>query len=508
MTTNSIRGTLPHRGGLLFGAALGLAFASQVWAATVAVDAGTKYQTIRGFGASTAWGSSMSATDADLLWSTTTGAGLSLHRIHIDPSNGSSSELPIAKLAVARNVTVWATPWTPPAADKSNNNNVMGTLTNASAFATYLTGFVKKMKDNGVPIYAVSAQNEPDANVTYESCVYDGSTMAKWVGKTMGPAFAGSGVKVMGPETQNWYGFATFWPILKADADFMKYTDIIATHEYGGSVKAYPEIQTAGKEFWETEIYDTDGTADVGMGSGLRVAKLIHEAMTIANMSAWHYWWVYPSSTDNGALWDKSSNKAAKRLWVMGNFSRFARPGYVRISATTAPTSGVTISAYLGTADNRIVIVAINTNTSATSQAFTLSGASATTATPWVTNDAQSLVSQAAVTISGNGFTYSLPAKSVTSLVIPLTGTGIVSDGQHGGRSLQISRDHGMIVVGLDSRESGTLELRAPDGKLLQARDIPAGATQAMVSAPERTGLAIVTIHQAGVQTSQTIFQP
>ena len=112
---------------------------AQTQGATAAIDVGTKYQTIRGFGASTAWGSSFSsAGDPDLLWSTTKGAGLSLHRIRIDPSSGSTSELAIAQKAVSYGVTVWATPWTPPAADKSNNNTVMGNLTNPSAYATYL----------------------------------------------------------------------------------------------------------------------------------------------------------------------------------------------------------------------------------------------------------------------------------------------------------------------------------------------------------------------------------
>ncbi len=63
------------------------------------------------------------------------------------------------------------------------------------------------MKANGVPIFAVSAQNEPDATVDYESCKFDGASMAKWVGKSMGPAFAGTGVKVMASENQNWDGF-------------------------------------------------------------------------------------------------------------------------------------------------------------------------------------------------------------------------------------------------------------------------------------------------------------
>ena len=161
------------------GILLALLATAQTQGATAIIDVGTKYQTIRGFGASTAWGSSFSsAQDPDLLWSKYSGAGLSLHRIRIDPSSGNTSELAIAQKAVTYGVSVWATPWTPPAADKSNNNTVMGTLTNPSAYATYLVNFAKTMKSKGVPLYAVSAQNEPDANVDYESCVYTGATMA------------------------------------------------------------------------------------------------------------------------------------------------------------------------------------------------------------------------------------------------------------------------------------------------------------------------------------------
>ena len=461
--------------------AIGLALAPCVRGATITVDAGTKYQKISGFGASTAWGSSMSAADADLLWSTTSGAGLSLHRIHIDPSNGSTSELPIAKLAVARNVTVWASPWTPPAADKSNNNNVMGTLTNPSAFATYLTGFVKKMKDNGVPIYAVSAQNEPDASVTYESCVYDGASMATWVGGTMGPAFAGTGVKVMGPETQNWCGLQKFWPVLKANANFMKYADIIATHEYGCSVTAYPDILAAGKEFWETEIYDTQGPADPGMGSGLRTAKLIHEAMTIASMSAWHFWWVYPGTNDNGALWDYNSKTPSKRMWVMGNYSRFVRPGFMRISATGTPASGVSISAYSSDKDGKLVIVAINTNSSATSQDFKVSGANPTAMTPWITDDSRSLVSGAAANVTGNAFSYSLPSKSVTTLVLDFKSTSVV------GRSvaaLTMARISTGFRIELPSAESGRAQLVGLDGRIVASVNFPAGTASLDLVSP------------------------
>jgi glucuronoarabinoxylan endo-1,4-beta-xylanase len=393
---------------------------SQIVGATVTVDVNTKYQTISGFGASTAWASSMSATDADLLWSTTTGAGLSLHRIRI--GGGSTSETSIAKLAVARGVKVWAAPWEVKSSDISGNPPK---LINAQDWANTLVSFLTNMKNQGVPIYALSAENEPDSKGLNSTTWYTADEMATWVGNTLGPALAATDTKLMAPETMNFCGLSTYLPALQNNANAWKYTSIIATHEYGCSPKAYPQIAQAGKEFWETEIYDTDGNEDAGMGSALRTYKVIHEALTIANMNAWHFWWVYPCCNDNGALWDKATNKPSKRLWVMGNYSRFVRPGYVRVSATAAPTSGVTLTAYFSSKDNKVVIVAANTNSSATSQAFSLSNASATKVTPWVTDNSSSLAAGSAITPSANSFTYSLPAQSVTSLVVDIAGTSV-----------------------------------------------------------------------------------
>jgi glucuronoarabinoxylan endo-1,4-beta-xylanase len=380
----------------------------------VTVNLSSLQQKISGFGASTAWSSTMSAADAATLWSTTSGAGLSLHRIRIDYTNGQTSETSIAKLAVGYGVTVWATPWTPPVADKSNNSAVEGTLTNAQAYATFLTGFVTYMKGQGVNIFAVSAGNEPDANVTYESCVYTGATMDSFITSAIGPAFAGTGVKVMAPETQNWCSFPSFEPTLVKNS----YVSIIATHEYGCSPMAYPDIAQAGKELWETEIYDTaNNTADPGMGSALRVAKLINDAMTIANMNAWHYWWVYPSSADNGALWDKNSGQPAKRLWIEGNYARFVRPGFQRVGTTGTAPSGVLLSAYTNPADGAVAIVAINNNTGSTPISFFISGGAPCSLTPWVTSSTDSLASKTAVSVSGSRVSFTLGAQSITTLV-------------------------------------------------------------------------------------------
>lgn len=496
-----------------------LGLVASAYSAGISIDPGTKYQTMRGFGASTAWGSSMSAADADLLWSTTTGAGLSLHRIRIAPDQ-TTSETNIAKLAIARGATIWATPWTPASSMKAGEKktNVMGLLVKHQEYADKLLAFVKNMKNSGVPIYAISAQNEPDASVDYESCKINPDSMALWVGKYLGPTFAGSGVKVMSPESQNWYGLANYWPKLKASADAMKYMDIVATHEYGGNVQtaasAVAEIKTSGKDFWETEIYDMNGTADVGMGSALRVYALIHEALTAANMNAWHYWWVYPSTTDNGALWDKATNKATKRLWVMGNYSRFVRPGYVRIGATASPATGVTASAYLGGADEKIVIVAANTNSSASTQSFTITGRGSTKVTPWVTDDSRSLVSLPSITpalplsypVPSSSFSFDLPPKSVTTLVVELMSTSVHRPGSVAS-SFRLVPVSGGCKVMLASREPGVVELRTLSGKVVESRAIEEGRSEIFLPVRSDAGVRIVRVVQGASDRSERFLQ-
>lgn len=387
----------------------------------VLVDPGTYHQRIAGFGASSAWaGGYKNASDPTDLFSTTSGAGLSLFRVRIQPSppgTTSNGEIQMALTAQKLGATVWATPWTPPPADKSNNNLVEGTLTNPSAWAATLASYVSTMKAAGINLYAVSSQNEPDANVTYESCVYTGPTIATFVGTSLGPALGPTGVKLMTPETQNWFGFATFEPALEANAAAWAATQIVATHEYGGNPAAYPHIQAAGKEFWETEWF-VQGTEDATMTNGLVVANEIYQALTIASMSAWHYWWIYPSTTDNGALWDMTANTWAKRMWVLGNFSRWARPGYFRVDvAGSKPPANVSVIAFQNPADGTLSIVAINGGAATTVPIFVKGSSWPSGVVPWITSASDNLAIGPTIALAAGSFSAPLSAQSVTTFV-------------------------------------------------------------------------------------------
>ena len=128
----------------------------------VNVDFNDVRQRIDGFGASDAWNPALTDAQADLLFSPTSGIGLSILRVGIDENGDDMSSYSNATKAAARGAIVWAAPWSAPAAWKNN-----GSITNGGqllparydAWATTLAGFAAKLQQNaGVPLFGLSVQ--------------------------------------------------------------------------------------------------------------------------------------------------------------------------------------------------------------------------------------------------------------------------------------------------------------------------------------------------------------
>jgi hypothetical protein len=110
-----------------------------------------------------------------------------------------------------------------------------------------------------------------------------------------------------------------------------------------------------------------------------------------------------------------SLGNPTKRMYALGNFSRFVRPGFNRIGVSNnAPTY---ISAYKDPANGHFAIVAINPEPGDYVQTFNLAGFATPTVTPWVTSGTLSLANQAAIAVTNSTFTYDLPALSVVTFV-------------------------------------------------------------------------------------------
>jgi glucuronoarabinoxylan endo-1,4-beta-xylanase len=394
-----------------------------------AVDLTQTYQRIDGFGASSAWtGSNIPDAMADLFFSPETGIGLSLLRIQIKPE-GNTLELPTAQKAAARGAKVWAAPWSPPGEWKTNGMAKNGGSLlddHRQDWANRLATFVSSMTSAGVPLLALSAQNEPNyQNAGWETCIYSPGQLVVFIRDFLGPALAAQGqtVPVMAPETQGWDKFKQYADPLFADPATVPMLGPIATHHYAGTPYAYEPALAAGKVTWETEV--SDGAPydpnEAPIDSGLRTAAMIHDDLVQGGVSAWHYWWLMPQSGSGNSALANDTTKLALRAWVFGNWSRFVRPGFARVAVTPLPQTYVYVSAFADQASHRLVVVAINQGYADLPQDFTIAGGTATEVTPWVTSGTQQLAAQAAVPVAGGVFTATLPARSVTSFVATVT---------------------------------------------------------------------------------------
>jgi glucuronoarabinoxylan endo-1,4-beta-xylanase len=153
------------------------------------------------------------------------------------------------------------------------------------------------------------------------------------------------------------------------------------------------------------------------MASALEMAVNMHQFLTTASVSAYEWWELaYDSSSGNFGLTDQSYNPT-KRFWATGNWSKFVRPGWVRIDATASPQSGVYVTAFENQSSGSFAIVAVNTTGNSVSQPFSLTGLSAGSVTPYITDANNNLANQASVPVSSGSFTSTLTASSVTTFV-------------------------------------------------------------------------------------------
>ena len=105
------------------------------------------------------------------------------------------------------------------------------------------------------------------------------------------------------------------------------------------------------------------------------------------------------------------------RAYVLGNWSRFVRPGFVRVAATPESQQYLYLSAFHDPASGRVVVVAVNQKYNDLQQEFTIAGGTVTELTPWLTAEGTNLQAQGAVSVVDGKFTAVLPARSVTTFV-------------------------------------------------------------------------------------------
>ena len=326
----------------------------------------------------------------------------------------------------------------------------------------------------------------------------------------LGPTIASSGLstKVECCATEGWNYAQQYAAAIEADSTANADTAVFTSHGYTEA----PTTPLSGwsKPAWETEwstFESFDSAWDDGSdASGLSWAQNIFNGLDEANLSAFLYWWGSTTPSENGdneglLEINGSSVIPTGRLWAFGNFSRYVRPGAVRIGATTSD-GNLTLDAFKNT-NGTITVVALETGTSSDPVTFSLAGtgvANGATVTPYLTNSSNDVAAQATTSVSGGSFSYTVPARSLVTFQIPASsGTGnTVTVTNPGSQTGTVGTAASVQVHATDSGSGQTLAYSAtglPAGLsissstgLISGTPTTAGTSSVTVTATDGTG--------------------
>lgn len=392
------------------------------------INTSKTYQTIRGFGGINLpeWvGSDMSSAQVQKAFGNGDDElGLTILRIYVsDDSNSWSRAVPTALAAQKLGATVFATPWNPPA---SMRNTVNGGVAGGkyqlrkdkwADYAKHLNSYVKFMESKGVNLYSVSVQNEPDyaADWTYWSA----SDLASFIAQYGKQVTSGTKAKLMSPESFQ-YRKDIYNAILNNSAAYNN-TDLFGTHFYGTqrSQMDFPALENSGKEIWMTEVYvpNSEANSNERWPEAIKVSENIHNGLVVGNLNAYVWWYIrrnYSPMNENGTI--------SKRGYCMAQYSKFVRPGDVRVDATEQPATNVFVSAYKNN-KNQVTVVAVNNSDNGYAQQFSV-GKNISDIDRWRTTSNENLAKTENLEYTGDSFWAQLPARSVSTFVVTLEGGG------------------------------------------------------------------------------------
>ena len=387
--------------------------------AEIQVDIGTRHQRMLGFGASltdsSAWliqhrmsPEQRAALLQELFGRNGNGIGLEFTRLTIgasdfsrhhysldDPADGKPDPelrhfstapnlgdvVPIARQALAVNprLQVMASPWSAPGWMKDSNSLIKGKLRPEyyDAFSRYLLKYVDAYAAEGIPIFALTVQNEPD----YEPGDYPGMRLnaparARLIGDHLGPLIArrGKGGPLIFDWDHNWDKPQEPMAVL-ADPAAGPHVAGVAWHCYGGEVAAQSPVRDA---FPDKDVYMTE--CSDGTWEPVRSGGLVLQAQQLVVQTTRHWargvlFWnlaldekggPHAGGCDTciGVVTIDSKTGAVTRnhgYYALAHASRFVRPDAYRI-ASTATGDGLDNVAFQNSDDGSVVLVVTNSN--------------------------------------------------------------------------------------------------------------------------------------------------
>ncbi len=381
---------------------------------TIEVDPAQVFQTIDGFGYTLTGGSAtlinnLATAEKDALlkelFSTEEGAiGVSYLRISIGASDLSANVftynerptgqtdidqeyfsiepeltdlIPILKKILAINPTlkILGSPWTAPTWMKTNKAYKGGSLKPEyyQAYAKYFVKYIQAMKAQGIPIDAITIQNEPLHPGNTPSMYMEAIDQANFIKTALGPAFKAAALSTKIIVYDHNADRPDYPLAILADAEANPYVDGSAFHLYGGQISALSTVHQAypNKNIYFTEQW-VGGPGNFAEDLKWHVSTLIVGATRnwSRNVLEWNlaadanY---NPHTPDGGCTTCLGALTIAPAIsrnvayYVIAHASKFVRPGAVRIGSTLNSTLA---NVAFKTIDNKKALIVINISSS------------------------------------------------------------------------------------------------------------------------------------------------
>jgi len=311
--------------------------------------------------------------------------------------------LPILKeiLRINPAIKIMGSPWSPPTWMKTNGDSKGGSLKPEyyAAYALYLVKYIQAMQKEGVTIDALTVQNEPLHPGNNPSLLMYAHEQADFVKNHLGPAFVKNGIKTK-ILVYDHNADRPDYPIsILNDPAAKKYIDGSAFHLYGGTVDALSEVHDAhpDKNLYFTEQWiGAPGNMEgdllwhiktLMIGASRNWAKNVLE-WNLGNDPKWEPHTVGGCTECLGVVTlDQEKITRNPAYYIIAHAAKFVRPGSKRIFSNTVLSLA---NVAFKTPDGHTVLLVTN-------------------------DDGKEITFR--VNAGKMAFTYTLPAKSVATLV-------------------------------------------------------------------------------------------
>ena len=289
-----------------------------------------------------------------------------------------------AMKAAGGKLNLFASPWSPPAFMKDNNDVLHGGKLKKEfyqAWANYYTKFIKAYQSQGIPVWGISIQNEPMATQKWESCIYSGEEERDFLKNYLGPTMKREGFgdkKIIG-----WDHNRDLLPqragTLLNDPDAAKYLWGIGFHWYepwSGGEPMYDNVKLVHEAYPTTNLFFTEGCKEafdinkvydwqLGEKYG---ANMIHDFNNgCVGFTDWNILVDEtggPNHVGNFCFAPLVGNTKTGELiytneyYYIGHFSKFIKPGAKRISSAASRSQLLTTA--FKNPDGSIAVVVMN----------------------------------------------------------------------------------------------------------------------------------------------------